>query len=150
MENALQSNILKLIVEWKTKTERNMLSILKQKKKGDSRIAKQLKLTVNVKGDQITVTNELPDYAIFVDQGRKPGKQPPIKSIQEWCKRKGIIKEAAYPIARNVGLHGIKPTNFLNPMRKFDDLIKELQSEMVKSTTKEIKDGFDEINNTTT
>ena len=38
-----------------------------------------------------------------------------LLNITEWCKRKGIDEEAAYPIARKILIDGIKPRPFLYP-----------------------------------
>lgn len=135
----LNKSLLKVITKWAKKTETEMKKILSKNKKGSSRIYKQLKLVVKEKDSQITISSNLPSYSIFVDKGRKPGKQPPLKSIEAWCKSKNIDKSAAYPIARKIGKTGIKPTNFMDPFRKFETLIKELKLETVNFIKEEIK-----------
>jgi hypothetical protein len=70
------------------------------------------------------------DYAIYVDQGRKPGKQPPIQSILEWTRLKGIPDSAAYPIARSIALNGIPATNFIE--EAVTQIEKEFQEELSK------------------
>lgn len=45
-------------------------------------------------------------YGLFVDKGRRPGKQPPLDDIRQWCRLKGIPEDAAYPIARKIGERG--------------------------------------------
>jgi hypothetical protein len=54
-------------------------------------------------------------YFDVVDEGRKKGaKQPPIKPIQSWVQRKGIVisnyssKQTAFIIARSISKKGIK------------------------------------------
>ena len=94
-----------------------MKAILERKGKGDSRLIHSIKYSVkkNAKGYELNII--MPDYAVFVDKGRKPGKQPPLEAIKKWTKRKGIPEMAAFPIARNIGKFGIKPLNFTVPLR---------------------------------
>jgi hypothetical protein len=53
------------------------------------------------------------DYALFVDQGRAPGKQPPIAPIELWVRRVlGIgadeSRRVAFLVARAIGRRGTK------------------------------------------
>jgi len=150
IQKFINTSIYKFILKRVVRTEKSMLYILKNEKKENSRIAKQLKLKVEVKDNTIQITDILPSYSIFVDKGRRPGKQPPLKSIESWCKSKGIPRDAAFPIARNIGLKGIKPTNFMKPLEKFRALMKDVSEiakeirpsliEMIKEeVTKDIK-----------
>lgn len=72
--------------------------------------------------NQINIIIEAEDYLKYVDQGRKPGKYPPIQAIAKWCNIKGIPQAAAFPIARNIFKFGIKPTNIIQ------QTIKEINS----------------------
>lgn len=63
------------------------------------------------------------DYLKFVDEGRRPGKQPPLRAIQRWVRIKGINPKAAYPIARKIGEKGIKATNVI------ENALKEVNSQ---------------------
>jgi hypothetical protein len=49
------------------------------------------------------------DYFKFVELGRKPGKQPPLSKIKQWCTYRSISESAAYPIAKKIGMFGIPP-----------------------------------------
>jgi hypothetical protein len=75
------------------------------------------------------------DYFKYVDAGRRPGKQPPIKSILSWIKNKPIgfknmtDNQAAFIIARSIGKKGIKPLHAMdklvnNILTKKDELLK--------------------------
>jgi hypothetical protein len=57
------------------------------------------------------------DYLTWVDRGRKPGTYPPIQAIQRWVAIKGIPKEAAWAIRRNIFKFGIKPTRVIAKTR---------------------------------
>ena len=55
------------------------------------------------------------DYFRFVDKGRRPGKQPPLRAIKQWTRIKLIPEKFAFPIARKIGKVGIKGINIINP-----------------------------------
>jgi hypothetical protein len=57
------------------------------------------------------------DYLTWVDRGRKPGTYPPIQAIQRWVAIKGIPKEAAWAIRKNIFKFGIKPTRVIAKTR---------------------------------
>ena len=103
-----------------------------------SALAKQVK-TIYRK-DLITVT--LPEYAKFVDSGRKPGsKPPPIKAILKWIKDKGINPEPrpnpsksdnkapeekvitdeqlAFAISKAIATNGVKAKPFIQRLIEF-------------------------------
>ena len=68
------------------------------------------------------------DYFPFVEEGRRPGRMPPVSAIAKWIKEKPIkirgadgkfkskskanINSAAFGIAKSIGEFGIKPTWF--------------------------------------
>lgn len=127
-----------LIIKWKTKTESDMKSILSSKGKGNSRIIKLINININTKDNSATLN--LPNYSQYVNKGRLPGKQPPLKNIVEWCVRKSIDKKAAFPIARKIGLKGLPATNFLNPWYKFSEMFKENSSKITAEFIQKIRD----------
>ena len=46
---------------------------------------------------------------IFVEKGRKPGlPMPPVRAIRRWVLDHGMHANAAFPIARSIGIRGIK------------------------------------------
>jgi len=84
------------------------------------RLLKEIRVNAIKNKDNYTLTLSYPFYGKFVDEGRKPGKMPPIKDIKEWTKLKGIPESAAYPIARKIGEKGTKGINFTEPF--YDDV----------------------------
>lgn len=66
----------------------------------------------SIEEDATSVTLLTPSHVHFAKYGRGPGKQPPIKQIEEWLSKKGIItdpkqlKGAAFAIARSIGKKG--------------------------------------------
>ena len=55
------------------------------------------------------------EYARFVEEGRGPGKQPPVATIAGWASRHGIPEASAYLIARAIGRRGTRPRPYLKP-----------------------------------
>ncbi len=54
-------------------------------------------------------------YARVVEEGRRPGSQPPTAPIAAWATRHGIPTTAAYVIARAIGRRGTRPRPYLKP-----------------------------------
>jgi hypothetical protein len=74
---------------------------------------KEVKARVSeLKDDKYTIEISYPFYGKFIDEGRRPGKMPPIKDIADWCKIKGIPQSAAFPIAKSIGEKGFKGIHF--------------------------------------
>jgi len=94
-----------------------MKQILIDNNKGDSEFIKTLNYKVVEDIDDIDVEFIMEDCAKWIDEGRGPGKQPPLEAIQDWTSRKGIPESAAFAIAKSIGRFGIPPTNFLSPIR---------------------------------
>lgn len=85
----------------------------------------------------------MPDYAVYVDKGRKAGKMPPVKAIMKWMRDKGIRSKSgirtidiAYVIARSIGERGIKPRPFIEA---FTD---ELTVLVMKNVSREIDNAL--------
>jgi hypothetical protein len=107
------------------------------------------------------------DYYIWVDQGRKPGKQPPINAIIQWMRYKPIkvnmdklgdirergknkrkpytkedlIKAKAFGIARKIGLKGTKPSYFFSSVFN-EALIKDLNRDLGKALKRDVEVSF--------
>ncbi len=128
---ASQSSLTQLVKKLSLETENRMKAILAANGKTNSRIFASLRVNVEESSGTITVSTDLPSYAVFVDKGRRPGKQPPLDAIIDWCKRKNIDQKAAFPIARNIGKNGIPATNFMDPMRLLSKLIAQQASTVV-------------------
>lgn len=83
------------------------------------------------------------DYLTWVDRGRRPGTYPPIQAIQRWVAIKGIPKEAAWAIRKNIFKFGIKPTRViaktrftLETNRKY---VQKYEKSIVETLTKQIE-----------
>lgn len=87
----------------------------------------------NQRGNLETVLEIKAWYAELVDQGidnRGPGKQPPVRPIQEWLKRKSIsipagitIEQYSFAIAKKIAKKGQKKKAypFIQPAIKFGE-----------------------------
>lgn len=72
-------------------------------------------------GGEYELVMNLPNYAVWIDQGRSPNRtMPPSKDatgrypIREWMKKKGIDESLEFVIRRKIGIRGIKPRPFLD------------------------------------
>ena len=68
---------------------------------------------------QGSVSIYLPDHYEFIDEGRRPGKRPPVRAIIDWIREDRIIipsgmkiNQFAFLVARSIGRRGIKPRPF--------------------------------------
>jgi hypothetical protein len=95
--------------------------------------------------NEIILSFNAEDYAKYVENGRKPGKFPPIDKIKQWTVYKGIPKEAAWPIAVNIFKFGIEPRPFIKPVIEdyrtliIQDLLKVIKSELLNTYTNELR-----------
>ena len=95
-------------------------------------IISKLNLTVTATKTGVLIESHFPDYAYFVEHGRKPGKQPPISSLTAWCARHGM-RGKEYPLARSIGKHGTTGKHFLTPLQRMVDMLrKTIPSAVIK------------------
>lgn len=94
----------------------------------------------------------LEDYWKYVENGRKPGKWPPIIAIAKWVEIKPVIprpmkngklpttQQLAFLISRKIGLEGIKPKPLLEQsVEEVWDVMKEyLEEALAKDVENEI------------
>jgi len=71
----------------------------------------------------IGVNIEMLDYWVYVDEGRRAGRMPPVSKIQEWLTYPNVktkiagrddanLESLAYSIAKKIGEKGTKGTDF--------------------------------------
>lgn len=94
----------------------------------------------------------LEDYWKYVENGRKPGKWPPISAIEKWIEIKPIIprpmkngklptiQQLAFLISRKIGLEGIAPRPLLQQsIEEVWDIMREyLEEALAKDVENEI------------
>lgn len=97
---------------------------------------------------------DIESYWYFIENGRKPGKRPPIEAIENWINIKPIVpdarsgrvpttKQLAFLIARSIGENGTQGHHLLK--ETLDDseaLITAIKQEIAKEIKTFIEDGF--------
>lgn len=63
-------------------------------------------------------------HAKYVEEGRRPGRPPPVRALMGWAQRKLGDARLAYPVARAIGRRGIRP----RPVLTRPDVQKGLRS----------------------
>jgi hypothetical protein len=92
-------------------------------------VLRRTNIKSNKVDDTIVETNKegvsiyLPDHYEFIDEGRRPGKRPPVRAIIEWIREDRIIIPAgmkinqfAFLVARSIGRRGVKPRPFVESL----------------------------------
>jgi len=51
-------------------------------------------------------------YGLWVEQGRRPGKRPPIRALEGWARRHGVNP---FALAWHIARHGTRPQPFVTP-----------------------------------
>ena len=103
----------KVLTAYGESTVSSMRNILISKGKSASgQLVRSISYRLTYLGEDLALEFDMLDYGIFVDQGRKPGKMPPISSIRPWLSIKGIDQKFAFPIAKKIGKKGIPATPF--------------------------------------
>jgi hypothetical protein len=88
-------------------------------------------------------------YFKNVDEGRRPGKMPPVKPIQKWSERRGIKfknmsqQQTAFVIARSIGKKGIKPLNITNKL--INNIISNKDKLIKNGAIKDIQELIDKM-----
>lgn len=99
---------------------------------------------IRVQNGSISVL--MPDYATFVDDGRKPGRMPPISALIKWIRDKNIqlptgytIEGFAFAIGRKIEKRGTKGKKFLDEMtRRLIELIFDYTNKLLDKKIKQI------------
>lgn len=123
-----------------------MVSKLSSYGLGDSDIAKDINSYVKETSEGVfELVFNMPDYAIYIDKGRKPGaRMPPQKPIEAWLKKKGIPLTASFPIRRSIAARGVKPKPFLDII---DSELENISNEILDGQTDTITLQLDDILN---
>lgn len=134
LENWTKFISSKVAKKWLDTTDKSMKAILARNGKGKGNLYKSIKSKMIIHKDSVELVISMPGYGKYVDEGRRPGKQPPLKSIQKWCKSKGIKQQFAFPIAKKIGERGIKGIHFTTPAHN----VKSLLNDIAKLTAEEL------------
>lgn len=126
--------------------ERIKERLQEQDKLASGDLYNSISFDVEVEGGIVSLNVYANDYFKWVDQGRPPGKQPPMWKILKWTDNRGIHprstgipqrsfglpradRSLAFLIARKIGMEGIKPANILSTT------IEEVNDPMVTDLT---------------
>lgn len=94
----------------------------------------------------------LQDYWKYVENGRQPGKFPPMDVIKQWIQIKPVIPDSrtgklptidqlTFLISRSIAINGIQPKNYLeNTLREF-----EYDPQFYEAISKDIEGNVDLI-----
>lgn len=152
------------------KTQANLAARVKDAETGN--LYQSIAFDVDIEGDSYTFKIIMADYWEYVDQGRKPGKKPPIKPIVEWIQNKPTLKAklgltnkklksqgtarlgditarkpilaAAFGISVNIGKKGTKATKFFSDVVN-DVSIELLERDLIRALGKEVEIGVRKI-----
>lgn len=124
--------------------------LLSDGKKATGNLINNIKSYVTWNGSILSVSFDMPDYWVYVENGRRPGKFPPLDKIKQWIKVKPVLPRAgkngkiptenqlAYLIGRKIATKGIKGTHsFAKTMNNFQ-LTQKLTTELSKLIQKDI------------
>ena len=105
------------------------------------KLASTASFNVEVSGEEINVTIHLEDYYRYIEEGRRPGRFPPVDAILGWIQAKNIMpreingklpteQQLAYLIGRKIAEQGIEGTHDLanaqdTAKSQFENEIKE-------------------------
>jgi hypothetical protein len=77
------------------------------------------------------------EYAKFVEDGRGPGKMPPVSVIEDWAGRHGAAG-AGFLIARAIGRRGTRPKPYLKPA--FEQNAAKISQELGPATLRRVSE----------
>lgn len=128
--------------------------IIKQELKKSGKVAsgktlRSIKAIVLIGAATSAIQVKADESLLHIIRGRRPGRMPPIKSIADWIKSKGIqgrnkkgqfikVQSLAFAIAKHIAKSGIKGTPILENV---SDRLKKRMTMILRN------DGKREINN---
>lgn len=109
---------------------------------------------ITVNGYEYAIELTLEDYYKYVEEGRRPGKFPPVDKILQWIKVKKILptpingklpteKQLAFLISRKIANEGIKGTYDLE--KAIDTTINEWDEKITDALDMDVMNCIDEI-----
>lgn len=80
--------------------------LIKQSDKESATGTRSRSIESRISENKVETGSKLPYFRISMEDGRKPGKVPPIRAIELWALKRGMPKKAALPIARKIAKFG--------------------------------------------
>lgn len=123
----------------------------KSGKNASNELSQSISFTTKIYGSSYTLRISLADYYVYVDQGRRKGKQPPPDSILKWIDNKPQVKAAlagikekesflskkkslAFLIGRKIARKGVKGSDFYSSVINDESI-----AVLTKSVSEQIK-----------
>ena len=119
------------------------------------RIKSKLNFVFEIDGNFYEIVFHTPDYFKYVENGRGPGKNPPIKAIEDWITIKHITpyptakgklptkKQLAFLISRAIGRDGTKATPTFALSRSLDEDRSYWNDQIDKAIIEDVYDNVD-------
>lgn len=149
------SNILS---EWAEKYAiESRENLLRKRGKATGKLLESINFEIELQNTMVYANINMEDYAKFVNDGRGPGKFPPLKEIEDWVKTRGItmkdkpkkgitrereVKTLAFLIGRKISQVGTKPKKFLPRVETTllrERILKELKLYLTVDLVTEVK-----------
>ena len=117
------------------------------------------KWTTEWKGNLFEVYFDLPSYFPFAENGRRPGKMPPVNKILQWIEFKHLVprsnngrvpttKQLAFAISKHIALHGTEGKHLFEKTlddQNLDNLADKLVELITAEFEKEIEKYIESI-----
>lgn len=128
--------------------------LIKDGKIASGELLNSVEYIIDRDGNSISVSLQLAEYWKWVENGRGPGKFPPIDAIMSWIRIKPIIpdersgrlpteKQLAYLIGRKIAEEGIEAGNQLSDTQK--ELQEEWMRKIEEAITKDVEENVNII-----
>jgi hypothetical protein len=110
-----------------------------------------------IHGNLFELYFNLPDYYIFAENGRKPGKFPPPDAILKWIQYKHLVpstsgkpistKQLVYLISRKIALKGTEGKHLLQQTidETYDTLVDRLVEAITDEIEKELENDIEQL-----
>ena len=121
------------------------------------RIKSKLNFVFDIDGNFYEIVFHAPDYFRWVENGRGPGKNPPIKAIEDWITIKHITpyptakgklptkKQLAFLISRAIGRDGTKATPTFALSRSLDEDRAYWNDQIDRAVFEDVNDNIEQI-----
>lgn len=117
-------------------------------KKATGQLINSISTEIKVGSDTFEVVLNVVDYFKYVEEGRKPGKFPPVDKILSWIRVKPVIprpingklpteQQLAFLIGRKIATEGIAPGNQLR------DTVQAINAEFIPKLEAALQEDFD-------
>lgn len=118
-------------------------------------IREDIKFELSVGSKLYEINFSAPEYWKYINDGRRPGKQPPTDEIARWIKKRDItplpgknnkvpsINSLAYLIARKIGKYGTKGNKFYD--LTIEEFEKEFSERIADAVTEDLSRHIDKI-----